>query len=151
MIWAGDINIDLNPKNDTNMRADVRELLPILNECINSNDLVLINKEPTWFRPGRKKSLLDLFLLDHPQHVLSCKNVINITSKHAGVLLQMNLNLEIQKQQFITVRNYRNITWENIEPILANDNDLNTLFSNTDPDIVADKLLRGLNNIVNSK
>ena len=66
IIWAGDINLDMNPKNDTSKRADVKVLKPMLIDCMIENNLVLINKEPTWFRIGKRESLLDLYLLSHP-------------------------------------------------------------------------------------
>ena len=150
VIWAGDLNIDRLHKNDSSKRADLRVLTPIFDSFINDYDLVQFNKDATWFRPGKKPSLLDLFLLDNPQQVVSCSNVTNILSEHAGVLLTINIDLKHRKPQFITIRNYKNITWEKIEPLLDKENSLQDLFNEKDPDIIAVKLLAGLNKIVST-
>ena len=49
------------------------------------------------------------------------------------------LKLERVKSQFITIRNFKNITWDNIEPLLNKNEDLNALFSFTEPDDIKDK------------
>ena len=103
LLWSGDINIDMHKKNDNHHRADLKAIKPIFVDCLTKNNLALVNKEPTWFRVGKRESLLDLFIVSHPHHVLNCNNVTNMLSEHAGVKLDLNISLELQKQQFITV------------------------------------------------
>ena len=91
IILGGDMNIDRNPKNNINVCADLRELSPIQNDIINSSDLAILNKEPTWSRPGQRKSLLDLLFVDKPQMVLRCLNIPNSMSEHSGVKLKKTL------------------------------------------------------------
>ena len=124
VVWGGDMNIDLNERNDSFLRADLRELKPMMKNLIISNNLALINTQPTWFRPGRQRSLLDIYLMSHPFHVIKCNNVTNMLSEHDGVLLELNLSLEMRKAQFITTRDYRRMTWENMEPLVASNKDL---------------------------
>merc|ERR1711954_344041 len=111
------MNIDLNEKNDAHLRADIRELKPMIKDLMIRNNLALINTEPTWYRPGRRRSLLDIFLMNHPHHVVKCNNVHNMLSEHDGVVLELNISLEMRKPQFITTRDYREMTWANIEPL----------------------------------
>ena len=117
----------LTLKNDVSNRADLRILKPMLEQIIIKNNMALVNTEPTWFRPGKKRSLLDLVIMTHPQHSLSCKNVINILSEHSGVLLELNLALDVPRKQFITVRNSRNVNWDNLRPLIEDNDDLNSL------------------------
>ena len=149
VIWGGDMNIDRNIKNDINLRADLKELTPRFDDLLNTQGLVVVNKELTWSRPGRRKSLLDLFVLDNPQLVMKCINVVNIMSEHAGVSMTINVALKKKNQQFITTRNFKNLTWENLEPKIQEEKSLNDLFATQDPNIVAENLLSGLNKIIN--
>ena len=143
------MNIDRNIKNDINLRADLKELTPRFDDLLNTQGLVVVNKELTWSGPGRRKSLLDLFVLDNPQLVMNCINIVNIMSEHAGVSMTINVALKKKNQQFITTRNFKNLTWENLEPKIQEEKSLNDLFATQDPDIVAENLLSGLNKIIN--
>ena len=48
----------------------------------------------------------------------------------------------------MTIRNYRGVTWDNLGPLVETNNDLNTLFNKCDPNIIAEKLLNGLNSVI---
>ena len=148
IIWSGDLNVDMLKRNDNYHRADVRAVKPIFTDCLGRNNLAVMNKEPTWFRPGKRDSMLDLFILSHPHHCAKIANITNTLSEHAGVTIEVNLNLNTQKKQFITIRNNKNITWVNLEPLIDNNDKLNKVFSETDPDEVAENLLDGLNEVV---
>ena len=148
-IWMGDINVDMNPKNDVLSKPDLKIIKPMFEDILSSNSLAIINEEPTWFQPGRRESLLDLFVMSHLEHSISHSNVINVLSQHAGVILDLNLALSPPKKQFITIRDYSKITWTNLEPFIDANNNLNELFAELDPDIIANKLNQELNNIAN--
>ena len=46
------------------------------------------------------------------------------------------------------IKDYRGMSWESLQPLVEINEDLNSLFSESDPDIIADKLLNGLNQVI---
>ena len=65
---------------------------------------------------------------------MKCINIVNIMSEHAGVSMTINVALKKKNQQFITTRNFKNLTWENLEPKIQEEKSLNDLFATQDPD-----------------
>ena len=62
--------------------------------------------------------------------------------------MSFNFKTQLKKQQFYTLRNYKYFTWANIETDVNENEDLQTLFGDVDPDVISEKLLRGLNTII---
>ena len=120
----------------------------MFDDIVNNNDMAMINKEPTWHRPGRRRSLLDLYTVDNSHLITKTENVTNILSEHSGVTIDIILSLKTAKKQFLMMRNCKNVNQENLEPLIKNNEDLNTLFNEEDPDTITEKLLRGLNNVL---
>ena len=69
-------------------------------------------------------------------------------SEHSGVKLKIDLKANLRQKQFFIKRNSRNFTWVNIEKDVYENNNLQSLFNDSDPDIISEKLLRGLNTII---
>ena len=148
IIWGGDINCDRLPNNDNMLRPDLRVITPIMDEIINRNNLAQLNFDSTWHRPGKKSSLLDLFYTDRPERVSNVQNVTNICSEHDGVSMTYDMKVCIRSPQFQVIRKYQNFVWTNVETDIQTDADLQSLFSETSPDVIAAKLLRGLNRVI---
>ena len=66
---------------------------------------------------------------------------------HDAVVCQINCSEVEMLSQFFISRNYKNINAGNILPLLDQDLELQSLFSDMDPDTIAHKLNNGLNNI----
>ena len=148
LIWAGDLNCDKNQNNDPMTRPDIRVIYPIFNDIISNNNLAQMNHKNTWHRPGRKSSLLDLFFTDKPHRVTKVENTVNILSEHEGVIMHFDCKAQMRQKQFFIKRDYRNLTWENIENDVNHNPDLQSLFSENDPEKITEKLLRGLNSVI---
>ena len=148
IIWGGDLNCDRNPRNDNMSRPDLRVVTPIFEDIINSNGLAQLNFENTRHRPGSRNSLLDVFYSDKPHRVTDVTNIENPLSEHEAVIMTFDCKSVMRTKQFITTRSYQNFTWENIQEEVETDEDLNGLFSDSNPDMIAEKLLRGINRII---
>ena len=98
--------------------------------------------------PGKQSSLLDVFFSNVKNKIDGVKNVPNLCSEHKGVLINLHLNLKHKKPQFITLRCFNNLNFKNIEPLVKNDKDLQSLFQFWDPETVSNMLLRGLNRVM---
>ena len=107
-----------------------------------------MNYENTWHRWGRRSSLLDIFYTNKPHRIKETKNIVNILSEHDGVRILLDCKAKIKNEQFITTRSYRNFTWENVETDINENHDLQEMFGETNPEIIAEKLLRGLNHVI---
>ena len=124
IICGGDLNLDRNKSNDITKRPDLRVLMPVFNKCLARNDLAQINFLNAWHTLGRRSSLIDLFLTNKPQKITEVRNEVNILSDHEAVLIKVDCLKEMRRQQFITKRNHRNFTWENVEQIITSNDDL---------------------------
>ena len=62
--------------------------------------------------------------------------------------MTIDCKAKIRTEQFITIRNYRNFTWTNVEKDINKNNDLQSMFGEENPEIIAEKLLRGLNEVI---
>ena len=106
-LFAGDYNIDRLPQNNPIDRQDLKLLIPELENFIASHNLVQLNWLATRHRTGQRSTLIDLFFSTAPDKCTNCQNVINLTSEHEGVRIDMNINKAVIKQQFAIVRNQR--------------------------------------------
>ena len=77
VIIGGNINIDRNPANDPLSRPNLKELYPLLDDFIISNNLTQMNCKPTRHRHGQKLSLLDLFITNCSNKVNGVQYVLN--------------------------------------------------------------------------
>ena len=69
VVWCGDKNIDRNFTNDPLKRPKIKALMPILEDCLDRNNLKQINFKPTWHMPGKPSSLLDIFFSNASQRM----------------------------------------------------------------------------------
>merc|ERR1711954_258739 len=147
LVVAGDMNIDQHIRNNPCNRPDVRALTPILEELMMTKNLAQMNFKPTRHQNGCKSSLLDLFLMNIPDRMTNIENFVNTLSEHEGVksISQTKSQVKIPKSRVI--RNYSKCTFNIMKPMVdANDN-LQSIFQEFDPEIIANKIVTGMREI----
>ena len=106
-----------------------------------TNNITQINWKPTRHRAGKKSSLLDIFLTTCPNRNDGCHYVPNSLSEHEAVLVDLFTEDSQIKEQFYLKSNQENITWNKLEPMIAESSLLNSLFSTNDTDVIANSIL----------
>ena len=72
----------------------------------------------------------------------------NTTSDHDGVIFSLHLR-DIQiKEQFYMSRDYGLITFNNIDPLLKTNHNIQSIFNSSNPEFIAERLITGLNEII---
>ena len=112
-----------------------------------SHSLKRMNHEPTRHSAHANSSLLDLVLTSNPEAVKEVYNFKPGISDHDGVAFKLICKDIDEKPQFAIIRDYSRVTAGNIVPKLYENENLQTLFGDTDPDLIAHKLNEGLNSI----
>ena len=130
------------------------------------NSLVVHNSEPTFFR-NSQKSCIDHILSNCPTKISNIRTHINDNSNNytnikASIINNDNATLSVHAllswnynskdihipQQFKSIRNYRLLTKDKLQSMISNNNILNSIFSETDPNIIANSLISELTNII---
>ena len=146
---AGDINIDRHLPNDPLSRPDLRALTPVLEDYLIDSSMVQINHKPTRHQLGSRSSLLDLFLTNVPDRIVDIDNVLNTLSEHQGVICTILTKTPCKLSKSILIRNYANATFRNMQGLIDQSENLQSLFNDRDPDIIGDKLIAGFDEITN--
>ena len=145
----GDLNIDQWQENDPMSRPELRALQPVLDDLILTNSLTLMNTEPTRHMRGQKSSLLDLVLVSDEYKIKGLKNLKTGLSDHDGVIFSYLVKSLVNKPQFTISRDYSQITASNLMPLIDNSHNLQSLFSQMDPDNIALMLKDGMDQVIN--
>ena len=146
----GDLNIDRYEPNDPESRPDLKNLIPLLKDVQSNHNLVLINTEPTRYRHGQRPTLLDLIISNSPQNISNVKNISNFCSEHMGVMCRININQLIINPQFRKIRCRKNLNSSILMPLIENNQKLQSIFSTSNPDFIADTLTNEIDIIVES-
>merc|ERR1711954_605256 len=106
-----------------------------------------LNFKPTRHRTGHKSSLLDIFFCNFPKRVKNMENFLNTLSEHEGVRCVVHPKTEIKSPNTFLMRNYKDCTFNILQPMVDENVKLQTLFSNLDPVTIAEKLMTGLKEV----
>merc|ERR1712081_26333 len=127
---------------------DIKNLIPILKDFQSKFNITLVNHEPTRYRHGQRQSLLDLILTTNPQNITDIVNVPNFCSEHMGVLCKIRIEQIILEEQFRKIRNRWNLNASILMPMIESNEKLQSIFTTSDPDTVADTLTNKMNAII---
>ena len=121
---GGDLNLDHMAENDPLARPELAALFPHWDKFISDNELVQMNYKPTRHCRGQKSSLLDLIFTNRPLLCENISNIPNLTSEHENLQLDIRVKPKIIRPQFLTIRNYQDLNYNNIMPLIDQDIDL---------------------------
>ena len=91
-ILGMDSNIDQLLVNDPLNREDICEMYLQYENLRNSENLIIINSEPTWYRAGCKSSLIDHIVTNIPENIVNIKTTRNIMSDHSYIKCLVHTN-----------------------------------------------------------
>ena len=80
------------------------------------NGLRQMNHEPTRHTPNHESTLLDLVLASNPDTVKDIHNFKPALSDHDGAGFKLTFKDVQPKPQFMTIRNFKNVTATNTQP-----------------------------------
>ena len=103
--------------------------------------------KPTRHQAGAGSSLLDIFFSNIPERVSNIENFVNTLSEHEGVKCIVNMKTGIRTNTSFLLRNYRDCSFNILQPLVDVNHNLQLLFSDLDPEVIANKLLNGLQEI----
>ena len=108
-VFCGDFNIDRLKENNPSDRYDLKLIIPVFEDFLIDNKISQLNFKATRHCIGQRSSLLDLYLTTSPDKCTNVHNIVNLSSEHEGVALTFKIKGAINKDQFSTIRNTRNI------------------------------------------
>ena len=117
-------------------------------EFISDNALVQHNHEPTRYMVGQKPSLIDQFISNCPQNIDGIETIKSHIADHCLVNLRFHTKDLIQSPQFMKKRDTRNLIRENIAPLIIQNIELNSVFTMTNTNKIAQIILTELNDII---
>ena len=148
-ILGWDSNIDMLETND-NHRKLIRELKEMYETYMDDQDLTIHNTEATRFWSGCRPSLLDQFVSDCPSFIDNVTSYHGPISDHYIITMQYHTNELKEEQQFRMVRNWTNLTPENMMVMIMKNVKLNSILSMQQTNKVWNIFLEEINTIINT-
>ena len=141
------MNIDRHLPNDPLSRPDMRALTPILEDYMVDSSMVQVNHKPTRHQQGCRSSLLDLFITYEPERLVEVDNILNTMSEHEGVICTLLTKVPCKLAKSNMIRNYDLATFSVMQDLIDKNEKLQSLFTDTEPEIIGQKLTQGMNEI----
>ena len=91
---------------------------------------------------------MDLIISNIPSKIDGIKNIKSTISDHDGVLCTAHLKDIIINEQFFITRDYRKLNFASLEPYLKSNIKLQSIMHDGDPEIIASRLINGLNEVI---
>merc|ERR1711954_467709 len=96
---------------------------------------------------GCNSSLLNIFMSNIPERITGIKNFYNTMSEHEGVMCNILTKTPAKEVKSILLRDYTLATYNNIQPLIDSNEKLQGLFSDSNPETIAQKLVDGVKEI----
>ena len=148
LLLIGDINIDLWPPNDPSNRKDIKQIYNEYRSVMNELGICQLNFKPTRFRNHCSPSLLDHMFANHPQHVDSVETKLSVIADHCIISMQYHIKPLKIRPQFRRIRNHQLINSDIITEKIGENERLQRIFEEEDPDIIAETIIAEMNRII---
>merc|ERR1711954_482927 len=112
-----------------------------------TNNLSQLNWKPTHHQAGCNSSLLDIFISNIPERISGIENFYNTMSEHEGVMCTILTKTPIKEAKSILLRDYKLARFVIIQPMIDSSENLQSLFGDQDPEVIAKKLVDGVKEI----
>ena len=149
VICIGDFNCDMLEENKALGRHDIKEMLYNYMTFMEDNGYALLNKKPTRHWPGVPSTLIDHLITNYPGN---CDNVITKPthiSDHESVSCKFHVERLKERPRTIKVRDYTNLTRQNLMNEIMEDERLNKIFYINDVNAKWECLIEVYNQIIN--
>merc|ERR1711954_212147 len=105
------------------------------------NSLTQINSKCTRHRLGQRSSLLDIFVTNVTLKCSQWENLANLSSEHQAVKVLFRITERIHKQQFMVIRNTKELNAKNITDFLSRVNNFEDELEMEDVNQITDSIL----------
>ena len=143
-----DDNVDTSTNASHNKKYKIRHIEKLLNDHINKHGIVLHNKQLTRFESHSQPSILDHIYSNCPSKLTPVETIKNIFSDHSLLKVNYTMSQNMYKPKYVFLRNYRLITKEKMTNYIKNSDELNSIFCQTDPNIIASIIQIEINSII---
>ena len=145
-----DDNLNTLPNADFTGRGHIRDMIDHYESFLNDHNLVTMNEEATRFCSGTEPSCIDHITTNCPDKLFNINTVKSIFSDHCGLVGNFKNKNMSYKPKRIKIRNHRALSKIKLENAIIFNENLNSIFNQNDPDIIAHTLQIELNTIINS-
>merc|ERR1712240_317861 len=147
VIVMADDNMDFDNENYNN-RYRIKAIKEKTIQFLTEHNITIHNKEPTYFVNQTPTSCIDHIYSNCPQKITHIKTINNGLSDHATITATYHTKAPINNPKVIYTRPKHLLTEHNLNKYLNNNDIIQTVYNYTDPELIAEILMREYNNII---
>merc|ERR1712240_733827 len=147
VIVMADDNMDFDNENYNN-RYRIKAIKEKTTQFITDNNITVHNKEPTYFVNQTPTSCIDHIYSNCPQKITHITTENNGLSDHATITATYHTKAPINTPKIIFTRPKYLLTEHNLNEYLNNNDIIQTAYNYTDPELIAEIIMREFNNII---
>merc|ERR1712240_964750 len=147
VIVMADDNMDFDNENYNN-RYRIKSIKEKTTQFITDNNITVHNKEPTYFVNQTPTSCIDHIHSNCPQKITHITTENNGLSDHATITATYHTKAPINTPKIVYTRPKYLLTEHNLNAYLNNNEIIQTAYNYTDPELIAEIIMRELNNII---
>merc|ERR1712240_888005 len=147
VIVMTDDNMDLENENYNN-RYRIKAIKEKTMQFLTEHNITTHNKEPTYFVNQTPISCIDHIYSNCPQKLTHITTINNGLSDHATLMATYHTKAPINNPKVIYTRPKHLLTEHNLNEYLNNNDIIQTAYNYTDPELIAEIIMREYNNII---
>merc|ERR1712240_944761 len=147
VIVMADDNMDFDNENYNN-RYRIKAIKEKTTQFLTDNNITVHNKEPTYFVNQTPTSCIDHISSNCPQKITHITTENNGLSDHATITATYHTKAPINNPKIVYTRPKYLLTEHNLNAYLNNNDIIQTAYNYTDPELIAEKIMREFNNII---
>ena len=145
-----DSNIDTSENNNHNNRFNIKKLYDMWSGFLSDNNLVILNTELTRFASHQDPSTIDHIISNCPTKLGPIRTIKNNISDHCMLTTIYKSKGFKTEPKFKIIRNFQNVTHENLRDLILDNQNLEHIFEIKDPNIISTTIQTELNNILDT-
>merc|ERR1712240_966577 len=147
VITLTDDNIDLNNDNYNN-NYKIITIRERTTQFLSENNITTHNKDPTFYINQTPTSCIDHIYSNCPQKLIHITTINNGYSDHTMITAIYHTKAPVSPPKIIFTRPKHLLTKHKLNKYLNNNDLIQTAFNYTDPDLIAEIIMREFNNII---
>ena len=147
VIVLTDDNMDHESDNYNNTYK-IKTIRERTTQFLTENNITTHNKDPTFYRNQTPTSCIDHIYSNCPQKLTHIPTINNGCSDHAIITATYHTKAPIKYPKIIYTRPKHLLTEHKLNEYLNNNDIIQTAFNYTDPDLIAEIIMREYNNII---
>merc|ERR1712240_293787 len=147
VIVLTDDNMD-HENNNYNNRYRIKTIKERTTQFLTENNITTHNKDPTYYVNQKPISCIDHIYSNCPQKITHITTINNGFSDHATLTTTYHTKPPVNNPKVIYTRPKHLLTEHNLNEYLNNNNIIQTAYNYTDPELIAEIIMREYNNII---